>query len=114
MISPTVAAGNSTSAIGSPEARLFFDPQNSGMIPSPRSSWASRPTKVVKTSTTANSAVVITPTSTSCHGLTLVQMRSTTPIEKAVYTTRRIGPRSTALFSTVWRATVLASQGRSS
>jgi len=42
MIRPTLDGGNNTSAIGRPDARLFFDPQNSSTIASPRSSRANR------------------------------------------------------------------------
>ena len=53
--SPTCAAGNSTPAIGTPAARLFFDPQNSSTIASPRGSRSAFAAYQVTASTTASS-----------------------------------------------------------
>ena len=84
MITPTVAAGKNTSAIGSPDARLFFEPQNNSTMRSPRSRPINRPRRPVKPSTTASSTVLTTATAASCHASTLAQMCSTMPIENAV------------------------------
>ncbi|OBH04499.1 hypothetical protein A5696_04805 [Mycobacterium sp. E2699] len=109
-----MAGGNSTSAIGSPDARLFFDPQNSRTIASPRSSRASRAMTLVMASTTASSAAATTVTETRRHPPTLPQIPLTTPIANAVYTTSRMDPRSTTFSSAAYRATAPPSHGRAS
>jgi len=90
MITPTVAAGKNTSAIGRPDARLFFEPQNSSTMLSPRSSPATRPTSQVKASTTANSTALTAATIASCQALTLRQM--TERILIAMGTNRKLVP----------------------
>src|SRR5271166_684646 len=114
MLKPTVAEGKRTSAIGRPDARLFFEPQNSSTILSPRSSRASWPMTLVQTSTTASSTVTTMATATNSHGSALAQIPCATPIEKAVYTTSRMEPRSTTLSSTACRAIAAAIHGRAS
>src|SRR5271166_1787180 len=112
MVNPTVAAGKSTNAIGRPDARLFFEPQNSNTIASPRSSRANLPTTAVQTSTTASSTAATAVTETNCHGSTLLQIPCTTPIAKAVYRTSRMDPRSTTFSSTPCRVRTGAKKGR--
>ena len=84
MISPTEALGKSTSAIGSPDARLFFDPQNNNTVASARLSRASRAVPTVMPSIPASRAVHTTATATMRNGLRVLQMCSAMLIENAV------------------------------
>ena len=84
MIRPAVALPNSTSAIGRPDARLFFEPQNNSTAASARFSRAVRAVPTVIPSMTANSAPPTTATATTRHGLTELKMCSAMLIENAV------------------------------
>ena len=81
---PTCAAGNSTPAIGTPDARLFFEPQNSSTIWSSRVKPSARPASQVRTRTIASNAMQAAAISARSAAETRCHSPSTTAAPKAV------------------------------
>ncbi len=84
IMAPTAAAGNSTPAMGTPEARLFLEPQNTMAISSSREKPRARADQVVALMTMVRiTAQTASTMAMSCTD-TLRQMPSTTAALKAV------------------------------
>lgn len=111
MISPTSAGANRTPAIGTPDAKLFFDPQNKSTIESSRESPSLPPIHQQVTSTNASRPLQRTNCPNKLITEHLVQRPSMTAWLNAVYTTRRIELRSTQPTNTLCRTTQAPIQG---
>ena len=100
---PTSAGGNNVPAIGTPVARLFFEPQNNNTIASSRHRPSHRPPPQHTAKAVANSPQLINTTAVKLNTDTRDHSPPTTAALKAVYTTNKIVPRSNCPTSDLWR-----------
>ena len=107
MITPTCAGANNAAAMGTPLARLFFDPHMTSVISSALAKPATCAVLRVRNRTTDRTRALKSSMVAMSNPDTRCQIPSTTAALKAVYTTSRIAPRSSlermALFRSIQR-----------